>query len=590
MFYSLLDLLVCPGCSGELTLLFPEEVPATTSMRLRRANRLGPAQAAVGPLPSRPADTPLYRLLSLQAARPVSEDRQSRVHVVEGVLACVYCERWYPIREGLAELLPDHLRRWDDDRRWLETRAESFETTSLELVNLMLAHTKPDSLPIEDDGAHYKNAEMAIGQRSVRDGFFGPAKVAPFNPFRPEFTLDQLLRFGTTVSRLDCGIRGTVLDLGIAYGWTTEWLVRMGYEAIGIDITREYVLAGLPRMGDHRPHLIICDVENLPLRDDCVDAVLAFDAFHHFPNRNQVMKRLSFIMRPGAKMAMVEPGKEHEHVPHSIAIMEEHGILERGFDEADLQSYIEGTELGGIIHYQTDAHPHDMFTVQRSGELQPDSLAPRRLLAELIVEPEEGSVRVGSPPTLTVSIFNRGDTVWLSSTEDQEGVVRLGAMLYDSEHHLVAQDYARVSLPRKILPTEGVRLFFSLPALTKPGNYIVELDMVDEGYLWFKDHAYQPVNWPLVVEGEARVDEPPFVSDGHLPVIEPKELHPLPHDACGVVERANVDATVSAGDAEPKTISVRLARLVKRSRDVLRVQGPMAFMRAVGSYLRRKLL
>ena len=45
-------------------------------------------------------------------------------------------------------------------------------------------------------------------------------------------------------------------------------------------------------------------------------------------------------------------------------------------------------------------------------------------------------------------------------------------------------------------------------------EYVVEFDMVDDGFLWFKDYAYRPVPWQVSVTGETRGSETPPVKGG----------------------------------------------------------------------------
>ena len=73
--------------------------------------------------------------------------------------------------------------------------------------------------------------------------------------------------FGAAVPLLELK-RRYVLDSGCGYAWTTEWLYKSGVEAIGVDICRTYLEIGMQRMGENRPHLIVADVENLPIRAD----------------------------------------------------------------------------------------------------------------------------------------------------------------------------------------------------------------------------------------------------------------------------------------------------------------------------------
>lgn len=579
LFYTLLDLVICPNCRRPLTLLALEERPERTAMRMYGALRTNPAGVVAGPLPVEPADTQLRQLLASAAGLPARDGREREVSVVQGVLVCVYCEHWYPIRDTLPELLPDHLRRWDEDRAWLAAHQANLATAGLSAVwELLQTHIVPTGQSIEDEGAHYKKAEMAAKQRNLPEGFFGPAAVAPFFPSRPSFSLDLVLRYGTTVARLDCGISGLVLDLGVGYAWTTEWLVRLGYQAIGVDICRDYILAGLPRMGSYLPHLLIADIENLPLTDNCLDAVLSFDAFHHLPNRSQAMMELSRAMRPGAKIALVEPGKAHETNPRSIAVMQQHGILERGFDNSDLARYIRGTLLGQIVRYRTNAHPHDIYTVQKAGSFESDSRTPRALLSDLVVQPESACVTVGTATEVVVSIGNLGDTTWLNSTPDGHGEVYLGASLFDNTHALLKEDYARVVLPHAVRPGESIRLRFCLPAIQRPGDYVVEFDMVDHGFFRFKDYNFQPLTWPLKVLGDSIEKE----SDGSL-VSSENSLHLVAIELPVPPNSTKVNLLDSLRRPSP------LVKQARRALSIAKLYGPLVLGRMIVGYLYRRL-
>lgn len=527
MFYPFLDLLACSACRGALTLLAASERPKRTALRMHRAQRMGPVGAPVGPTLETSRSTVLGRLLSLAAAEPVHDGRDFEVEVVDGVLVCAGCGRWYPVRSSLPELLPDHLRSRDEERERLSGFLAAWSTPPLQAIrDFLLNGPRPVPRIAADEGAHYKIAEMAITKRTLPEGFWGPPLVEPFHPQRPQFSLDLLARFTTTLQRLECGLNAMLLDICAGYAWTTEWLVRLGYRAIGVDICRDYMLAGLPRMESFVPHLLVADVENLPLADDLFDGVFSFDAFHHVPGRPRAMREFERVMRPGARIALIEPGKEHEHHPGSVAVMKQHGILEKGFDQADLTAYVSGTSLGNIVHHRSDAHPHDIFVVQKGASVLPDTRSPRSLLAKIVPEPASGLTRAGEPATLWISVTNCGDTVWLDSTPDGVGTVSLGARLFTDQRELLLDHYVRVRLPRELRPNETLSVRIELPAIARAGHYLVEFDMVDDlgsihrvirkvvddrindfdlydnGLLWFKDFAFQAVDWPLTVDGE----------------------------------------------------------------------------------------
>ena len=137
-----------------------------------------------------------------------------------------------------------------------------------------------------------------------------------------------------------------LLDSGCGYAWTTEWLYKAGVEAIGVDICRTYLDIGIERMGSNRPHLVVADVENLPIRSSSIEAVLAFESAHHIPDRRKAMAGFSRILKPAGRIVLAEPGAAHEHAQVSVDVMNKYGILEKGMELEDVQDYVGGHRDG----------------------------------------------------------------------------------------------------------------------------------------------------------------------------------------------------------------------------------------------------
>ena len=184
-----------------------------------------------------------------------------------------------------------------------------------------------------------------MGIRSKVDdlGFFGPRRIAPFNPHARVHSAYLIKLLGLCLPLVDPdGTARAVLDAGSGYSWTTEWMGRLGMEAIGSDITRDYLELAVERCGAQTPHLVVADTENLPLRAEAVDAVLGFDAFHHIPDRRRAMLEFHRTLRPGGRVVLAEPNAEHEHAQGSKDVMEKYGILEKGMDWKDVLQYVDG--------------------------------------------------------------------------------------------------------------------------------------------------------------------------------------------------------------------------------------------------------
>lgn len=235
------------------------------------------------------------------------------------------------------------------------------EAASALPVNLReaLAAYVPSGDAASDPGAHYKVSEISIKDKIDDPTFFGPGYSSPFNPWNPEFSLYLIKLFGSAVPLLNLKRGETVLDSGCGYAWTTEWLFKSGINVVGVDICRTYLEIGVHRMGAMRPHLLVCDVENLPLRPASFDAVLAYESFHHLPNRGAAMRGYDRALKPSGRIVLAEPGAAHEHAPVSVDAMVKYGILEKGMELGDVRSYAAGTSLGS---------PEQVFLVRTTSD------------------------------------------------------------------------------------------------------------------------------------------------------------------------------------------------------------------------------
>lgn len=307
---ALLDLLVCPHCHGSLTCHMHAELPSSGDLA---------------------------------------------TEIDQGLLLCTGCPRWYPIVGQLPELLPDHLRQPAREIALFGRLATGLG----EGDRAARARFVPGDASADDDGAHYKVAEIGISGKIANPDFFGPGYTAPFNPHNTEFSLYLVRLFGTVAPLLECKEGDLVVDSGCGYSWTTEWLHRCGIRAVGVDICRTYLEIAIKRLGPDRPHLIVADVEHLPIRGAAADAILAYESFHHIPDRRRAVRGYSRVLRDGGRLVLAEPGAAHEEAPGSVDVMTRYGILERGMELSDVEQYAAGTGL---------TRPKQIFFVQADQE------------------------------------------------------------------------------------------------------------------------------------------------------------------------------------------------------------------------------
>jgi uncharacterized protein YbaR (Trm112 family)/SAM-dependent methyltransferase len=325
MRYSLLNFIRCVSCGGELTLLAPGQ---------KEINR---------------------------------ED--DSLEIKEGLLNCAKCGHWFPLRDFIPELLPDHLRNWPGDLEFLKNIKEKIPGDIFKELSKKSQDFANQASKIEDNGAHYKKSEISIKTKITDPDFFGPGLTLPFNPGDTGYSMRELGRFGNVLPLLELKGGDIVLDSGPAYAWSTEWFVKMGIEAIGVDICRTYMDIGMQRMehmiqkGLKRPHLLVGDVENLPVKDRVFDAVLCYDSFHHIPDRKTAMGHFYRTLKEPGNIVLAEPDGTHEYREISREAMDKYGHLEKGMELEDVNDYCEG--LGVIPPEQ-----HFILNIQKKEQKQ----------------------------------------------------------------------------------------------------------------------------------------------------------------------------------------------------------------------------
>jgi SAM-dependent methyltransferase/uncharacterized protein YbaR (Trm112 family) len=341
MRYSFLDLLACPCTHEPLVLVAIEEREAAIpAPYVDAATRVSLPGSVVGCLPDgfQPSSDLARKLASLASA-PAAPVRNEQVVVWNALLVAPGSGRWYPVIEGIPEILPDSLRDWAKDEAFFEKVAASLPH---EIAAPLLASAAAADRTAKP-GDNFKSSEINLLQKvDNRADFLGPGLYSPFNPYTFGHSSDLIRGFSVCVPFLKLGQGGYVLDSGSGYSWTTEWFMKMGIRGVGVEINRDYLEVGRQRMGPNQPHLVVADAENLPFAAGTFDAVLGFDAFHHIPDRPAAMRQYARVLRERGRVVLVEPGGAHEAHEVSQAVMNKYGIREVGMELADVQGYIDG--------------------------------------------------------------------------------------------------------------------------------------------------------------------------------------------------------------------------------------------------------
>jgi ubiquinone/menaquinone biosynthesis C-methylase UbiE len=368
----------------------------------------------------------------------------------------------------------------------------------------------------------------------------------PAKPFLGGTSLDvdraltEIAIFSAMVGCLPCGPGSLVLDMGAGPCWVSEWLQRLRYRTLSLDLAEDMLAIGRTRLA---PGSWLCaaDMTALPLAAGSVDAALCYGALHHVPEWTAVLGETHRVLRDGGVLVLQEPGRGHATQAHSVAQMEQFGVLEQdlppralaraclraGFSRVAIRPVaalaggrsrilppyalwraaprvflhkrlqrLTATITERLLNLVSPLH----IVVAAKGAPWADSRRPETLLARFHHVECPVTLRAGGTALFQARVQNTGQTRWLART-DASGVgqVRLGLSLLAPDGGLRQLDFGRCPLARTVDPGEEIGIEGEIPPIAAPGRYLLRFDLVAEGVSWFADRGTIPRTVPVEV-------------------------------------------------------------------------------------------
>ena len=333
-----------------------------------------------------------------------------------------------------------------------------------------------------------------------------------------------LVNLSTLLHGLRLTPGATVLEFGAGTGWLSRQVSQLGCRVMLLDVSASALriarelYARQPVVGRQpAPEFLVFDGRRIDLPDASVDRIVSFDAFHHVPNPDDVLREFGRVLKPGGIAGFAEPGARHSHSPMSQFEMRTYGVVENDIDVhrlwrtalaagfvdlkvaifngppfyASLAEYEDFLAAGQTSErwltatrvFQRDVRNFFLF---KEGSEPRDSRSVDGLAAALAVEAHRATWPAGEPIVLDLSVTNTGTAVWLGADAEYGGV-RIGAHLYGSSGRMVTFDYHAQPLtgaPRPVAPGETIRCAVVLPGLIA-GAYEIEFDCVANRVAWF---------------------------------------------------------------------------------------------------------
>ena len=127
---------------------------------------------------------------------------------------------------------------------------------------------------------------------------------------------------------------GDALDIGAAGGGNTRVLRDAGWTVAAL----EYGAEGAEVAAERGLAVMRADATALPVTDDSLDLVVAFDVLEHIPDHHRAVAEVRRVLRPGGRFLVAVPADPRLWSEHDIAVdhvrrytrVTLRGVLERG--------------------------------------------------------------------------------------------------------------------------------------------------------------------------------------------------------------------------------------------------------------------
>jgi hypothetical protein len=122
------------------------------------------------------------------------------------------------------------------------------------------------------------------------------------------------------------------------------------------------------------------------------------------------------------------------------------------------------------------------------------SLSPAAYRATLGVSRLPTTLRPGETVAVWVQVRNDSGQVWPPSDRgDIREQIRLGNRWFDASGTTLVHDDARAPLYQILNPGERTDMLLPITAPNQPGDYLLDIDLAQEGIAWFGDQGSAPI-------------------------------------------------------------------------------------------------
>jgi len=127
------------------------------------------------------------------------------------------------------------------------------------------------------------------------------------------------------------------------------------------------------------------------------------------------------------------------------------------------------------------------------GSKTPGPLPDKGYKAQITMPDASLKLRAGQKETITVKVKNASDVIWwqrggeTNDRADNKFYIALGNRWLDKNGKRTTDTEGHNGIPKDMKPGDEVEVPLLITAPKEPGEYTIELDMVQEAVAWFSD-------------------------------------------------------------------------------------------------------
>jgi len=178
------------------------------------------------------------------------------------------------------------------------------------------------------------------------------------------------------------------------------------------------------------------------------------------------------------------------------------------YSKSYIKEFLRILRPGGVLIFQIPSESAAFVPAGPEGQPAVSAALPDSAFRAQI-RPHQSSLtaRAAFPTMVQVTVKNVSNVTWPRLAAG----IALGGRWLDESGRPLADADGRSSLSDDLGPTEEAVIYMAVNAPTEPGNYILELDMVQETVAWFKDKGSETAQVRVRVTSNpesARADPP----------------------------------------------------------------------------------